>query len=485
MNVVDIFTTIFQVIVGFVVVLVPIVAIHEFGHLLISRMFGVKIPEYGIGLPLVKRTFYTRFRGIIWSFYWPLLGGFVRIYGDNDAIDEAHDIRQTDPEKSKQVYRESRFQELVSTREIKFFLEDNNLVYTKDWQDFVESDYIQGKDSELENVKSLEEKYKQILTLIDWEYDNMIDSKETFYSKNWIQQTLIVSGGILFNFASAFIFFWILFTIIGIPAALTLFSGVTIDRLPEYRQNSDISITSEDPGFTLLVVDGSLAAEAGLTSGDRLLEFAGTPADNLESMAAFSELIQDNRDQTVDLVYVDFEDGSEQTIEVTLIPNEQGDLLLGVGTLIKTIEFRASGPIAGTKLAFDSTVGITRLTFQTLVDIIKALFPNQDRAAIDAVGGPIAIGSISFAVFDLAGIAGLIFLMATISISLAVFNMIPIPALDGGRWVILTLNKILGKRNRKIEAAVISATFILILLLAAVIAFRDVQGIIQGRFDLN
>jgi regulator of sigma E protease len=485
MNVLDIFITIGQVIVGFVVILVPIVAIHEFGHLLISRLFGVKIPEYGIGLPLVKRTFTRRWKGIIWSFYWPLLGGFVRIYGDNDAIDEAHDIYQTDPKKARETYRESRFQELIASREVEYFLTDNNIPYTKDWEDFVSSDFVQGKTSELEDEKALESKYSQLLTLIDWEFDKQIDSNETFFSKNWIQQTLIVSGGIIFNFLSAFIFFWLLFVVVGIPATLSLFSTVPVFNLESFREDPGITITSEVPGYTLLVVQDGLADQAGLESGDRLLRFAGVDADTFNSVDDFSNLIQENRDETVEVVYVDLETSAEEVAEVTLTPPEGEELRFGVGTLFKTLEYRASGPISGAELAFQNTVGITRLTFDTLLEIVQALFPNQDRESLNALGGPIAIGSISFAVFDLAGVAGLLFLMATISISLAVFNMIPIPALDGGRWVILTLNKILRKRNRKIEAMVISVTFIMIILLALVIALRDVQGIIQGRFELS
>lgn len=75
--------------------------------------------------------------------------------------------------------------------------------------------------------------------------------------------------------------------------------------------------------------------------------------------------------------------------------------------------------------------------------------------------------------------------MAAVSISLAIFNLLPIPALDGGRWVILTINKITGKRNRKLEAAIISTTFLLMIGLALIIALRDIQGISVGRFKLQ
>ena len=86
---INLITNIALILFWFIVILTPLVIVHELGHLLISRLFRVKIPEFGIGLPLTKHRIKFTWRKITWSIYPWLLGGFVRIFGDNDAIDEA------------------------------------------------------------------------------------------------------------------------------------------------------------------------------------------------------------------------------------------------------------------------------------------------------------------------------------------------------------------------------------------------------------
>jgi regulator of sigma E protease len=69
--------------------------------------------------------------------------------------------------------------------------------------------------------------------------------------------------------------------------------------------------------------------------------------------------------------------------------------------------------------------------------------------------------------------------MALISISLAVFNLVPLPALDGGRMLIVIISHLLGKRSRKLEAVLISATMILMLILGLLVAWQDITRITQ------
>jgi len=63
--VVDVIMKILEISFWFIVLLIPLVAIHEFGHLLFARLFKVKVLEYGIGLP--PRAFYKKWKGIVWS----------------------------------------------------------------------------------------------------------------------------------------------------------------------------------------------------------------------------------------------------------------------------------------------------------------------------------------------------------------------------------------------------------------------------------
>jgi membrane-associated protease RseP (regulator of RpoE activity) len=374
-----------------VIILVPLVAIHELGQLLFSKLFGVKIPEYAIGLPLIKRTFYFLWKGTIWSFYWPLLGGFVRIHGDNDAIDEAYETAKTDPKKARDEYVPSRFQEILSGQELKFFLENNNLEYNQEWQWFEKASQ-KGFDDD-KNIKLLytllvialsgsasfktkdlkfdeqkvkvtekyEKMYNQLATLIDWEYDQNIDSKNTFFHKNWIQQTLIISGGVIFNFLAAFTLFWIILSLIGVNNTLH-----PVDDISNLEKNSNI--TAKSDYVTSAILENSKASEIGMKNGDELYKFAGVEMKNLKSQDEFKNLVLENKNKEVEVEFRSKETKEYQVKKLTL-EEKDGQVLFGVGGLLREISYKAKNPITGVSAASEQTVYVTQQTASYLVEI--------------------------------------------------------------------------------------------------------------------
>jgi len=460
-----------------VIVLVPIVVIHEFGHFLMSKLAGVKIPEFAVGFPLTKRLFYKKWRGTVWSFYPVLIGGFVRIWGDNDAIDIAEDNLKLGQSKEevKEEYVQNRFQELLSSRDLQFFLEENHIEYTSEWKEFADSKYARGEEDagEKAKIENFEKKYEQIVTLLKWELDKELGSKITFFSKNWFWQTLIISGGVLFNFIAAFIIFLSIFAIFGTAKLPT-----TIDTLDDL--DGRVKILDQDENYKVSsVLEDTPAAEAGLSSGDEILEYDGVEIKILENSEELRKLVRANPEESVEIKY--YSQDKEEVITTQIQPEkneEDGKYYLGIGTLFKETSFRANGPGSAVSLSWQRLTFITNFGAKTLGEVFLALSPTtEDREALNYVGGPIRVGSESSLIFDNFGYRGILEVMASVSISLGLFNLLPIPALDGGRWVILTINKILGKRNRKIEAAVISATFVLMLILGVVVAINDVTGI--------
>jgi Peptidase family M50 len=119
---------------SFIAIFIPAVCIHEFGHLLMAKLCGVRVPEYAVGMPYTKRWFWFKKFGIVWAFYPILMGGFVRLYGDSDAIDNAFDDNKTDPKMARQNYISSRFEEIIISQMLQFFLEDNSVEFTEKWK---------------------------------------------------------------------------------------------------------------------------------------------------------------------------------------------------------------------------------------------------------------------------------------------------------------------------------------------------------------
>ncbi|MEM1312346.1 MAG: M50 family metallopeptidase [Patescibacteria group bacterium] len=461
----------------FIVILIPLVAFHELGHLLMSRLVGVKVMEYGIGIP--PRWLYVRWKGIIWSLNYILLGGFARIYGDHDAIDEAQETAKTDQAKAKTEYLENRLAELVANQEIKFFLEENNLDYDGSWQGFEKSKFARGTQvsSESEKIAEYEALVKQLETLIEWEFESKLKSKEAFFSKNWFQQTLIISGGVIFNLIAAVALLWIMFTTTG-----TLAQNSFPESNTSISQYANIAEKSEYLNTPRVIVDGA-AYKAGVRGGDDLISLAGRDLSNIQSLEEFKAILSDNEGQEVPIVFRSNETGEFIDQTVKLEKNDDGDVYLGVIDVGYRINYKAKNIGSGFLMAVDQTWNFFTLNFKALGEVVVALLPQtQDRAALEYVSGPLAVGSISSNIFTQYGFSGLLLLMALISISLAAFNTLPLPALDGGRLVIITLNKVFGKRNKKWEAIAISITFFALLALGVLIAFKDVQGIIAGKY---
>ena len=93
----------------------------------------------------------------------------------------------------------------------------------------------------------------------------------------------------------------------------------------------------------------------------------------------------------------------------------------------------------------------------------------------DSVSGPIGIIGVIFPAFTSAGATNLAFLAALISISLACMNVLPIPALDGGRWLLIALSRLRGKRlSKEMEEKIVSRAFIVLLALFFLIAVLDI-----------
>ncbi len=453
----------------FVVILIPLVVIHEFGHLIMARLNGVKVIEFGVGIP--PRVAYKKWKGIIWSLNWVLLGGFAKIYGDHDALDEAKEQSKINPKLAKEKYIEDRLQELVYNKELQFFLEDNQLAYDKEWREFDDSKYLSSDAQDFDKKIQGEyaKKQKTLETLAAWEYENKLESGDAFFNKNIVQKTLILLGGILFNLATAITIFIIFFGFVGSPL-----SFVSFESRAETEKAYDVSYQSDEVQVATINTTGAAYA-AGLRPQDYLLSISGQNINELESFDEFKDLIDSSRGESVPIVYVDKESGEEVTADLNL--SEEGDTsVFGVRNtdIGYPATLKSKSLVSAVGESFSQTWFVLKENFKALGRIVMVPF-TQDNEALEQVGGPVLVGSIGNEIFELQGAKGILNAMAFISVSLAAFNLLPLPALDGGRIVIVFINAILGKRNKKLEASVITATMLFLLAAGVLIAFKDIQ----------
>lgn len=453
----------------FIVILIPLVAIHELGHFLFAKLVGVKVIEYGIGIP--PRGIARRWKGVIWSLNWLPLGGFAKIYGDHDAIDSAQDALKNNESNAKEVYTENRIIEILSSGDLEYILEDNNLEYNEEWKKFAS---YKGNYEDDTIMKSL---YNQLSTLVSWEYDEVVGTKSAFCNVSWWRQTVILLGGVTFNLISAVFLLFVIFGFVGTPVFPVLQND--IDAIVK---NNDLLYKSEYVKV-LRVIKDTPASKSGLKPQDDLIKFNNVEINTLKNFEEFSTLVQSQQSPDVVITYRSYETGAVEEKKVTL-EEKDGKYFFGLrssdlGYLVRYRSKDLGGAITDSAMR---TAGIFVLNFKILGDIVVALIPTtQDRSALENVGGPIAVGAFGSYIYELQGIAGILNIMALVSIGLAAFNLLPIPALDGGRFIIVTINALTRRRNKKLENIIISLTFVFMLILAGVIALYDTVRSVTGN----
>ncbi len=216
-------------------------------------------------------------------------------------------------------------------------------------------------------------------------------------------------------------------------------------------------------------VPGSAAREAGLERGDVIVEANG------EEIAWFSDL----RDATAGrvgraTVYVIERDG--RRFEVTMTPRPlEGRPEVGVVGIAPEFERMGSyGPADAARLAVAWPYQQTKQQLEGLADMFR-------RKSMDNVGGVVAMASAMSQAAE-AGAVRFLMLMAFISAALGFFNLLPFPALDGGRLCFLFYEAITRRRaNDRVEAAIHTAGILFLLGLMVVVTYRDIVRMITTK----
>jgi regulator of sigma E protease len=302
------------------------------------------------------------------------------------------------------------------------------------------------------------------------EYD-AADKKGDYGAASFGSKTKILFAGVAVNWLFAAMLLTIL-AWVGLPEIIPNQARIASDTTVISKPVEVVSVTKDHP-----------AEKIGIKIGDTITKFAGQEIVTVEQLIG---LTKENKGKNVEIVYI--RDDKQFNKNVTLGNVGTGGYLgagLGQRQLIKATW---SAPIVGVA----TTAQLTWLSLQGLGDLVANMFnglvsqlsfnPNtREKAAADlkevgdSVAGPIGILGTIFPAAQKSGITQLMLLTAVISLSLAVMNALPIPALDGGRWFTKLVFKLSKKKlTKEREEKIQSVGFLVLMGLIILVTFSDV-----------
>jgi len=288
---------------------------------------------------------------------------------------------------------------------------------------------------------------------IKGENDAEVVSVDSFASQKVWKRAIVLAAGVTMNI---------------LLAAVLLSIGYMMGLPQATNDMEDISAVSNRRTEIIQVLAGKPAAVAGLVSGDVVLKIGNLENPRLKELQNY---VNDHREEEIAVTIKRSEEIFVKNIKPAIYA-ETGKAGLGIGIAeIGTVKYPWYRAIY---YGVVDTFWYLKEILLAFYFLIKGLFVGA--GAGEAVAGPVGIAMMTGRVARL-GLAYLIQFTAMLSLNLAIFNILPLPALDGGRLLFLLIGKIKGSPvNQKWEQIIHSVGFSLLLLLVLVVTVKDLSA---------
>ncbi|MBW3632108.1 MAG: site-2 protease family protein [Chloroflexi bacterium] len=429
-------------------ILAVLILVHEIGHFVAARMIGVKVEEFGIGIP--PRIKGWRHKGVLWSLNWIPFGGFVKVLGEDGKVADPESINAKPP--AKRAFF------LVAGSAMNFLLAFVLMILVVGFQGVSHSNvYIASvvPGSPAEDA--------------GWEPgDRIVDvAGVPIESSTDVGQQAREFSGNPMN--------------VVVERNGTLLETSVVPRVnpPPGEGPTGVGITDAPISDAIVsaVSSGSPAAEAGLQPGD---EIVGVGSEPVSDPYALQFALMSASGTTVP---IQVERGGEEETVSLAVPNldAEGDLLAQLG-LNLAIEPRFDRVPLGSVIP----VGVSQAWEQSgqMLAGIRDLVTG--RAPLDQIAGPLGMGQITSEIVSASPLplwVTLSQLAILLSLNLAVLNLLPLPALDGGRLLFVIVEILRGgkKLAPEREGIVHVAGLILLLGFMVIVLVLDALRIYEGR----
>ncbi len=436
-------------ILALIVVLSVLVVVHEFGHFALAKFFGFPVEVFSVGFG--KRLFGRKWRGTDYRFSAIPLGGYVRVIGlgpDESTVTEGTSREAPPVGKRWQralvllagpamnvvlavVLHTTVF--AVGARVPAYELERPVVRVVEPGSPGAEAGFQPG-----DRIVSIDGKgtprWRDVLFLFGMNAREELDVE--------VERG---SSGVFLRVT---------------PRPNTKYDLGYVGLLPDFGTNVRARIAQ--------VVGGSPAQKAGLKAGDVVLEVAGRPIRGApdQVFSKFVEAVGSGAPGPFPIRYL--RDG--RAAEVTVAPRKEGDgsWKVGVQVVGDLPEVLERFPI---RQAFVEGWRRVETDFQMTLAIIGRLF--RGTASMKSMSGPLDIAKFSGEAAR-TGAVPLVALMAAISLQLAIFNLLPIPVLDGGHLFLLSVEGIARRDfSLRVKERILQVGFVMILALLAVVLYND------------
>lgn len=410
--------------IAFILIFGALVFFHELGHLYFAKRAGILCREFAIGFG--PKLFSFERNETVYTIRLLPLGGYVRMAGE-------------DPETV----------ELKPGTKIGLVLNENEEVIKlvlDNREKYPDARVIEVEQADLEHkltISGYEEYEEELQTFRVHEKAKFVSAGEEmqiapyhkqFGSKTLGQRALAIFAGPAMNFVLAFVIFVIIGLIQGIPVDKPMIGKV----LPD-----------------------SVAEQAGLQENDEIRTINNEPTNSWKDVTS---IVRENPEKEITMDVK----RDDELLSITVIPaaEKEGDVTVGRLGVQMPVEKSFLGSI---QLGFEETYKWTKLILVSLGQLITGQF------SIDDLSGPVGIYNLTGQVAE-SGVISLLSLTAVLSVNLGLFNLLPFPALDGGRLLFFLFEAVRGKPiDRQKEGMVHFIGFALLMLLMLVVTWNDIR----------
>ncbi len=280
------------------------------------------------------------------------------------------------------------------------------------------------------------------------------EDSDSFAHKPAWQRFAILCAGVLMN------------VIVGYVLYVAVFA-IGAD-MPVVAVSPDAIITHERVVVGRVLKD-SPADAAGIKSGD-VITAVNSAAGNAEILR--SSIRADKGKKVVFTVMRE-----KQQLSFEAVPIDLAGGAVGIGVHIFDLAHVRYPLVTALRVAAGETADVAQFIFRALRDIARTLF--VEGRVQEGVSGPVGIATVTGQVAQ-TGIVPLLHLMALLSVNLAVLNVLPIPALDGGRLLFVVVELLMRRRmSLHVQRIANLVGFALLMALVVVVTFRDVVALVK------